>query len=203
MQNGSKTQIYIAFDDIPAIDDLDNDGDIDILTFHPEEGMARYQRSVRVQKGWGADSLNFSLTENCWGKFYESGLGEWVDLSTNQAECKNGLVEDDEPTATLRHAGSTLLTLDMDGDGDKELLLGDISFSNVNKLTNGGNVNQAWMVSQDTFFPKTDIPAYMPIFPACFQADVNHDGIQDLLIAPNSDSGSQDTANVGITGTME
>lgn len=196
LQNGSKTQIYIAFDDIPAIDDLDNDGDIDILTFSPGGGYVEMYRNLSVQKGWGADSLNFSLTESCWGKFYESGLGEWVDLSTNLAECKNGLVEDNEPTATLRHAGSTLLTLDMDGDGDKELLLGDISFSNVNKLTNGGNVNQAWMVSQDTFFPKTDIPAYMPIFPACFQADVNHDGVQDLLIAPNSDSGSQDTANV-------
>ncbi len=196
LQNGTKTQIYIAFDDIPAIDDIDNDGDMDILTFSPGGGYVEYYKNLSVQKGWGADSLNFNLVESCWGKFYESGLGEWVDLSTNPSECNTGLVEDDEPEATLRHAGSTLLTMDMDGDGDKELLLGDISFSNVNRLVNGGNINQAWMSVQDTFFPKTDIPAYMPIFPACYQADVDHDGVRDLLIAPNSDSGSQDTANV-------
>ncbi len=196
LQNGSKTQIYIAFDDIPAIDDIDNDGDLDILTFSPGGGYVEYYKNLSVQKGWGADSLHFNLVESCWGKFYESGLGEFVDLSADPSNCKNGLVEEDEPSATLRHAGSTLLTLDMDADGDKELLLGDISFANVNRLTNGGNINQAWMISQDTFFPKTDIPAYMPIFPACFQADVDHDGVRDLLIAPNSDSGSQDTANV-------
>lgn len=195
LQNGSKTQIYIAFDDIPAIDDIDNDGDMDILTFSPGGGYVEFYRNLSVQKGWGSDSLNFSLTESCWGKFYESGQGEWVDLSANPSECKNGLV-DDEPEASLRHAGSTLLTIDTDGDGDRELLLGDISFANINKLTNGGNINQAWMISQDTFFPKTDTPAYMPIFPACYQVDVDHDGIRDLLIAPNSDSGSQDTANV-------
>ncbi len=196
LQNGSKTQIYIAFDDIPAIDDIDNDGDLDIVTFSPGGGYVELYKNLSIQKGWGSDSLNFSLTESCWGKFYESGLGEWVDLSTTPSECKNGFADGDEPEATLRHAGSTLLTLDMDGDGDKELLLGDISFANINKLTNGGTINQAWMVSQDTFFPKTDTPAYMPIFPACFQVDVDQDGIRDLLIAPNSDSGSQDTANV-------
>ncbi|MCF8237866.1 MAG: VCBS repeat-containing protein [Saprospiraceae bacterium] len=196
LQNGTKTQIYIAFDDIPAIDDIDNDGDMDILTFSPGGGYVEYYKNLSVQKGWGSDSLIYNLVESCWGKFYESGLGEWVDLSTNPSNCKNGLVGEDEPTASLRHAGSTLLTLDMDADGDKELLLGDISFSNINRLTNGGNINQAWMISQDTFFPKTDIPAYMPIFPACYRADVDHDGIRDLLIAPNSDSGSQDTANV-------
>ncbi|HRW76087.1 MAG TPA: FG-GAP-like repeat-containing protein, partial [Saprospiraceae bacterium] len=83
-----------------------------------------------------------------------------------------------------------------DGDGDRELLLGDISFSNINRLVNGGTPNQAWMVSQDTFYPKTDVTVYMPIFPASFLVDVDHDSVRDLVIAPNSDSGSQDTANV-------
>lgn len=196
LNNGTKTQIYIAFDDIPAIDDIDNDGDLDILTFSPGGGYVEWYKNVSMENGWGADSLRFNQVESCWGKFYESGLGEWVDLSMDQGKCYNGFAEDDEPQASYRHAGSTLLTLDTDGDGDRELLLGDISFSNINRLVNGGTPNQAWMVSQDTFYPKTDVTVYMPIFPASFLVDVDHDSVRDLVIAPNSDSGSQDTANV-------
>ena len=195
LQNGTKTQIYVAFDDIPAIDDLDNDGDLDLLTFSPGGGYAEWYKNLSVESGFGADSLEFILVDNCWGKFYESGLGAQVELSPDPGECSLGF-QGDQPAAEIRHAGSTLLTLDTDNDGDKELLLGDISFANINRLVNGGTPNQAWITAQDTFFPAYDEPIDISIFPAVFSVDMDHDGIVDLVAAPNSDSGSQDTANV-------
>jgi len=91
-----------------------------------------------------------------------------------------------------RHAGSTLLTFDNDNDNDKELVLGDLSFNNLNMLYNGGDNEFAFMVDQDTFSPINTLPADIPIFPASFYMDVDNDGKKDLLASPNSDQTGED-----------
>lgn len=197
LPNGTKTQIYIAFDDIPAFDDLDGDGDIDLVTFDPSGGHAYLFRNLSAEKGFGKDSLDFNLADVCWGKFYETGVSEAIHLSDNPSECQTSYTEG-ESQAGLRHAGSTLLTLDANGDGLKDLLIGDVSFANINLLINGGTEFNAWMVAQDTFWPKTDIRVEMPYFPAAFSLDTDLDGRQDILVAPNAVVGALDTANIWL-----
>lgn len=196
LPNGSKTQIYVSQDDIPAFDDVDGDGDIDLITFDPGGGFAHYYRNRALEFGKGPDSLDFSLSDPCWGKFYESGITEAIKLSSSGTMCASTFSGEDELHAQLRHAGSTLLTKDMNGDGLKDIFLGDISFRNITLLTNGGSLQNAWMVKQDTFWPSGGDPVEMPIFPAIFEADFDQDGAMDLIVSPNVDFGALDTANV-------
>jgi hypothetical protein len=181
--NNGNNNLYVSNIDYPAIDDIDMDGDLDILTFNIAGGVIEYFSNQSVERGFGKDSLIYKLEDNCWGKFYESGITKEVDLSDNEDQCALSLVRT-EPRSGL-HAGSTLLTFDMDNDGDKEVVLGDISFTNLNLVVNGGNASKAFMTSQDVAFPKNTESVDLPLFPAAFLLDVNNDGIRDLVAAPN------------------
>lgn len=187
--NSARLQIYVTNIDYPAVDDLDCDGDLDILTFNPSGGYVEMFANQSVELGYGLDTLIFTRAEDCWGGFYESGIVPEVDLSPTFGECIENF--DDDPIE-FRHAGSTLLTFDADNDADKELILGDLSFENLVYLVNGGNCDVAWMNEQDANFPSSNIPTDIPIFPASFYLDVDFDGKKDLLAAANNRLNAQD-----------
>ncbi|MEM6320506.1 MAG: T9SS type A sorting domain-containing protein [Bacteroidota bacterium] len=181
--NSGNNNLYVSSIDYPAIDDIDGDGDLDIITFNVAGGIVEYYQNQSVEQGFQKDSLIYILADRCWGRFFESGLGKELDLSTDPNECVLNL-QAAEPRSGL-HAGSTILTIDLDDDGDKEVILGDISFNNLNLATNGGTPEQAFMTDQDTAFPSNDVSVELPLFPAAFSLDVDNDGIKDLLAAPN------------------
>ncbi len=192
LSNGTRTQIYVSKEDYPAFDDIDGDGDLDILTFSVGGGYVLYYQNQSVELGYEKDSLIYDLVDNCWGGFYESGLSEAISLSIDANECSSGF----QGGAEIRHAGSTLLTLDNDADGDKELLLGDISFTNITMLMNGGNTDNAWMTVQDTFFPSYNLPVDLPIFPSAFYIDMDNDNVKDLVVSPNNGAIAENVKNV-------
>ncbi len=181
--NGTTTQIYVSNIDYPAIDDLDCDGDLDILTFNPAGGYVEFYQNQSIERGYGLDSLIFELKDDCWGGFFESGIDLNLGLADAPGACFNLL---NQEGVTTRHPGSTLLTLDIDNDGVKELILGDITFNYINMLSNSGSCTQAWMSTQDPTFPSYDVPLELEVFPAAFYLDVNNDGKRDLLAAPNA-----------------
>jgi len=185
LPNGSTTQIYVSTIDYPAIDDLDCDGDLDIATFNISGGYVEMYANRSVEMGFGRDSLIFRFVENCWGGIYENAFSPKVEIGPAPGECAGNFTGEDEPL-TFRHSGSTLLTYDGDGDGDKELILGDITFNSINYLTNNGSCQEAWFNQQDTVFPSYNLSAEVPVFPAAFYLDVDNDGKNDLLVAPNS-----------------
>lgn len=189
-----RSQIYVSRIDYPEVQDIDCDGDMDILTFNVAGGVVEYYRNLSKERGHGLDSLVFILHDNCWGDFFESGLTNSVDLSPVKGQCFSRLAED--PPISVRHSGSTILAFDPDLDGDMDLALGDISFNQVNVLHNGGNCTAAWMNAQDPSFPNYNLPIDIPVFPATFLVDVDHDGLKDLLVAPNSIFNSE-PSNVG------
>ncbi len=203
--SSGNNNLYVSSVDYPAIDDIDGDGDLDIVTFNVAGGIVELYDNQSIEKGFGKDSLDFIVADRCWGKFFESGITKEVDLSTNPEECALNF-RASEPRNGL-HAGSTLLTLDMDDDGDKEIILGDISFTNLNLLVNGGTAKAAFMTSQDIAFPSNNVPTDIPLFPAAFYLDVNNDGIKDLLTAPNLGNDIGETYEVAWfyenTGTNE
>ena len=202
--SGFPAVVNVINTDIPAIDDIDNDGDLDVLSFRQTGGYVVYYENQSVELGHGCDSLIFELKTDCWGRFVESAVTNDVSLSPSKDSCygtsyfiggKYGNPYDTITglnTGSVRHAGSTILSFDLDNDGDKEVLLGDVSFSNTVMLTNSGTVDTAWMVSKDSIFPNYDLPIRMDIFPAAFYLDVNNDNKKDLLIAPNEPNVSED-----------
>ena len=186
--DGGSADLTVSNYDLPAIADIDNDGDIDILTFDISGGVVHFYDNQSIELGYGCDSLVYHLETECWGQFYETGndaeilLGICTDPGI--ANAGSPTVEHSFRTA-MRHPGSTLLATDLDGDMDKELILGDVSFDNLVMVVNGGTPDFAEMVSQDITYPSYDLPAVMPTFPAAYQADINNDGLLDLLVSPN------------------
>jgi Secretion system C-terminal sorting domain/FG-GAP-like repeat len=204
------TNIYVSRTDLPSIDDVDGDGDLDIVTFDPGGSYAEWYQNESVERGFKQDSLIFIKADDCWGKFYESQLSKDVLLSKSSTKCANTFGE--PPILHTRHAGSTVTTFDVDGDGDKDLLAGDISFESLSMLTNGGTLKNAYMVAQDTAYPSQNVPVRIPIFPAAYMVDVNNDGKKDMIASPNSVSVPEDyncawlylnSATKGMTPTFQ
>lgn len=188
LKSGGKAQVYITRIDIPSIEDVDCDSDLDILTFNISGGYIEFYQNQSVEKGYGRDSMIFTLQTSCWGGIYEDGLSANMNLAAAPGQCfqSNGTSVD------FRHAGSTLTTTDVDNDGDVDLFVGDVSFNNINLLTNGGTCKQAWFNKQDPRFPGNDKGVDLPIFPAVYMVDVNADGKKEVLVAPNENNGSED-----------
>jgi FG-GAP-like repeat len=193
---GIWNNLAIAQSDIPDINDVDGDGDMDILTFEASVGgQVWWLRNMSVERGFRTDSLIFRLEDRCWGRMYEVGLRAcYCNLSPSASQCAAQFTG----TAPIKerngiHPGSTLLSYDDDGDGDKELILGDVSFTCLNMLVNGGSRTAAWMNDQSTAFPPSE-PVNIPVFPAAFYLDANNDGRKDLIVAPNSRTIGEDRA---------
>ncbi|MBL8003119.1 MAG: T9SS type A sorting domain-containing protein [Flavobacteriales bacterium] len=194
--------LYVTQVDIPGIEDIDNDGDLDIVTFSIFGNYVEYHRNLSVELYGTCDSLKYQIRNRCWGFFSENLNYNTVTLNNpctfNVPDPEFGdsvialtrqeLAARFDPYADASeraHVGSTLLPLDLDGDNDKELLLGDVLSGNVLALTNGGTVDTALMIAQDTAFPSYDEPVNLQIFPAPFYEDVDNDGKRDLIVVPN------------------
>jgi len=188
LANGSTSQVYVSPTDVPSIDDVDGDGDIDILTFNVAGGWVEFYQNRSIQLGYGKDSLIFRKQDMCWGKFFESSLSPDIILSPNPSQCATGFAGD--PVVETRHPGSSLVTFDSDGDGDLEVLIGDVDFPKITFLFNGGTAANAYMTWQDTAFPGNNIPVHIPVFPAPFILDLDNDGKEDFLVAPNQLGGT-------------
>jgi hypothetical protein len=171
--NGFQTSLSSSTTDIPGIIDLDNDGDLDILTVNGNTG------AIDAHINSANCDLDFSVDGTCWGLFTENGLENDVFLNN----CTSGTAKREGSNKTM-HAGGALLSLDLNGDGLKDLLMSDVSFSNVLALYNGGSLDSAVIISKDTAYPAGS-PAEVYLFPAMSYADVTGDGVKDLIIAPN------------------
>ncbi len=189
--NYPKVNIYVLTDDIPGLVDVNGDGDLDIVSFSFFASSAEYYENQSVEQGFGADSLIFDSynLDLCWGKFFEGSFTNTISLG----QCKQGGMEGSE---AARHAGSTICLFDKDGDGDQDLLLGDIAYNTMIYLLNGGDSAEANMVSYDTIFPAYNTPINMPVFPAAFIVDADHDGVNDLLVSPNARGALRNIKNV-------
>jgi hypothetical protein len=177
-QGGGYTNIYVTYADYPGIYDVDNDGDLDILTFSPLGSFVDLHTNLGIETYGTADSLLFERTETCWGHFAENDESNklYLDTCTNFKTYEN--IADNE-----RHTGSTLLLLDLDADEDADLLLSDIDYPGLYSLTNGGTPQDANIISYDTVFPSESETASIFSMPVAAYIDVNNDGVKDLLIS--------------------
>ena len=180
--------IFISAVDIPAVADVDNDGDLDILTFKITGGFIEYHKNLAMENTGNCDTILFELSESCWGNFYE-GLNTYT-LNCQNCQCPPII---NHPNSKQKHAGSTLLAIDIDNDNDKDIILGDISFNNLNLLINGGDSLNANMIMVDSLFPSNNLntlPANLEIFPAAYYLDLTNDGVKDLMVTTNSENNS-------------
>ncbi|MBK9253890.1 MAG: T9SS type A sorting domain-containing protein [Saprospiraceae bacterium] len=177
------TQIYVSSIDFPGIIDVDGDGDVDILTFEPDGSLLQFYRNLSVDENLPIDSLKFVRQDVCWGRFSENEFSQEITLSNDPFSCATGFTSGGNEGQ--RHSGSGVMPFDADGDGDIDLVLGDLANKHVTFLKNGGTNQNAWMTSQDIRFPSYDTPIEIEIFLATFYVDVDGDGKRDLIATPN------------------
>ncbi len=194
--SGNINNLYVSSIDLPAYVDIDGDTDIDVLTFHLGGERVEYHKNVSIENYGHADSLEFVMMNECWGKFMESDQNNSVILNATDGLCGTPSISNPEKYA--RHAGSSLLSIDLNNDNVMDLILGDVAYNNLVGLTNGGiapNQNSA-MVSADQNYPSNTTPVDLPIFPAPFYVDVDHDDIKDLLVGTNANGGSANRESI-------
>jgi hypothetical protein len=197
---GTQLNLYVSSADIPAIVDVEGDGDLDILTYHIGGQHLQYHKNLSIETYGIPDSLIFELKNECWGIYREDINTNSVFLNDNTPPCAEGNVPGAEMNVpddvlkskpsdqTPKHSGSTVLALDIDNSGVLDLVLGDVSFNNLVLLTNGGsspNTNSA-MISADPSFPSNTLPVNLEVFPAPFYVDVDFDNVKDLLVGTNA-----------------
>ncbi|MCF8258104.1 MAG: T9SS type A sorting domain-containing protein [Flavobacteriales bacterium] len=176
--------IYVSPSDLPAIMDVDGDGDIDIITFSLTGLSAEYHRNMSMELYGNCDSLIYELDNSCWGNFSEDIAS--VNVTLNYDCGGPGIDGIEESRHGQRHSGFTLLGFDKDGDGDQDMLVSNVSFNNMNLLTNGGAPQLANITAQDITFPQGmggSAPIDIYTFPAAFLADADNDGKRDLIAA--------------------
>ena len=189
-----QSAIIISEVDIPSFVDIDGDQDIDILTFKQSGGYVEYHKNLSQEMYGNCDSLVFNLETDIWVEFYE-GLNTYEFNSCNEDAINN----QNEFRSSGPHSGSSTLALDMDGDDDMDLILGDVSFNNLNLLVNGGDNQNANMISVNQNFPLgngSNVSADINSFPAAFYLDVNNDNIRDLVVSPNTENNSENFESI-------
>jgi hypothetical protein len=184
---GLWNNFQVATSDVPAIDDIDGDGDLDIVHFAAGTSTyLTYLQNQSVERGFGLDSLQFVLADVCWGKFFENGQTScFAKLSTNPDECAPPGLDGEVDDRDGIHPGATTTTFDSDGDGDKDVLIGNISYDCLLYMRNGGNATNGFMDYQEPNFPSYDEPVDLRTFPSAHFFDVDLDGKKDLVVSPN------------------
>lgn len=173
--------------DIPAIVDVDNDGDLDFLSYYGDGYYMNWYQNVQVEKSLPKDSVVIRLADRCWGKMIQSylrthSLGISCDNSSLSKITESG------STAKITDGGNTPCLIDLDGDNDYDVLDGHRAFNYIVFLRNGKFPSglRDSMVYQDTAWTTMGDTVKIAQWAAAFHLDVDNDGKRDLLLSPNT-----------------
>lgn len=192
--NGSSfANIYVSLIDLPAITDVDGDGDVDVVSFEPDGSFASFYRNLSVEESLDFDQFKFERPTICWGGFAENQFNENITLSDNAFNCAQGFAPGNSGS---RHSGSTLTIFDTNGDGLQDIIIGDLGSSKLKKLVNRGTKSTAWIRELEVNFPVDDITVDLDYFVACYFVDVDADGKRDLIVAPNEINNAENNDHI-------
>jgi FG-GAP-like repeat/Secretion system C-terminal sorting domain len=162
----------------PAIEDVDGDGRLDVLTydFAATSPAIYYYRNTTAT---GCGGLEFREASSYWG-----------GLTACLAGCGSFTFAPDQcrPLPRPAHTGGFNIALfDLDGDGDKDLLTGRDNCPELTVLRNEGTAQTARFTAAGTnaLAPFSAAPVRLPNFPAAYPVDVTFDGRPDLVVAAN------------------
>jgi hypothetical protein len=172
----SNVNLQLNASDIPVIDDIDGDGDLDILNVRfVGIGTIEYHKNLSMERTGTCDSLQLERVTQAFGNLEECDCNFFA---FGGAPCNS------IPNGRTEHAGGkAMLTLDVDGDGDRDLFFSEENCTELSFLENKGTAETANMNSV-TAFPATN-PINFNLFPAAYYEDVDFDGKRDLLASPN------------------
>jgi hypothetical protein len=205
--NPFEHRIAVTNADLPVIDDIDGDGDLDILSFNIFNSSfinhLHWYRNMSVENGRGCDSLEYVLETACWGLFEERGDSNRVGMSPSVDSCYNNQYFDvmrqaANPNVTSsvrevvtnhrspRDPGASLALFNFNGDTIPDMIIAGIDFRTANVLS-GVEINDTILITtQNNFYPLYDKSIDIYTYPSMFFLDVNNDGKKDMLAAPST-----------------
>lgn len=194
--------LYVSNADIPALSDIDNDGDLDVVTFGLGASYMEYHKNMSMELYGTCDSLKFQMANRCWGYAAENPMNNnytLFDTCMGNVSSPELAPTDATNREAARHAGSCELCIDLDGDLDKEFIVGDISYNNLTMLSNTGTLTDGSFGAKDTLFPSNTASTTavdLTIFPCAFYTDINFDGVKDLVVSPSAANVSENFNSV-------
>jgi len=188
--------IYTVSLDIPAIEDYDGDGDLDIFTFTEQATTIYFFKSLQAENG-NCETMDYVCGNRCYGMVGESPESFSMILGSDFI-C--GLNVTDPRSNEMLHTGGTLCSIDLDNNGLHDLVVGDVTETNLGALL----MDNAWDGLDSVIAFQNDFPLQqgatvqvnLPLFPAAYYEDVTADGIRDLIVASNSYSAMDDRNGV-------
>ncbi len=176
-----QTNLQLNSLDLPAIVDVDGDGDLDILNFNFITGKeVEFHRNKSIENT-GACGLDLVRITKQYGDFKECSCDSYA---FGLGECPtNGRVE---------HIGSkTILSFNYLSEDVQDLLIGQEYCDLPALLPNTGTPTDVKLETVFFDFPAMDNSLRMD-FPAFYSLDLYSDGVNDLIAAPNNyDANSQ------------
>ncbi len=191
--NGQELIVYHAISDVPAIEDFDNDGDLDIVNFEAGGTFMYFHENIATGGSEPADFFQFIRRSSCYGGVLESATDGTINLASSPGTCATPLA----PTGggvnnrSGIHPGSTITATDLDGDGDLDLLLGDINSDFMTELINEPVNGTAFFTQANVNWPRGTTPVQITFFPAAYPVDFDEDGINTYLVSPTNQNVSQ------------
>lgn len=178
--------------DLPAILDLDGDGDLDIVTFDFASGSnLELHKNLSQEQQGNAEALVFKKITSCWGGIFEGATCGDFTFGVNCNRQHNGSGGGSQAADRIKHVGSSICLLDLNGDQALDALIGDVSCPHLYRMINTRNNQDAQFNEYAQDFPPS-YPVNLPIFPAAVHEDVDFDGKKDLLVIPNVFSNQAD-----------
>lgn len=182
---------------VPVIEDFNGDGDLDIMQYMTtlkgtDCGVFVLFENQSMENYGVPDSLEFFVTNKCWGKLaIGGGLPGWRNYDCDTTCNANDAMRSDIAITQAAH--------DINGDGSLDLLLSYTHDTKLHAYTNTGNNTEGWIdlsVTDETF-PSSGTPVNIQNMPVPYFMDVDHDGNDDMIAACNQFNtltNEQDTA---------
>jgi hypothetical protein len=172
--------LLVVATDVPALIDVDDDGDLDVITFEILGNFVEMHQNMSMERYGVPDSLEFVRNGLCWGNFVKEHCNDFsLGIDCGSVENLGA-----KPNGRIMHAGNAILMQDMNGDGKKDMLMGHVTCDNIARLINTGTNRVANFTSFDANYPAQN-PINFTIFPAAYSEDVDFDGVKDIIAAPN------------------
>ncbi len=155
--------------DIPLLIDLDGDGDLDILTFNFATGdYLEYYRNTSVERKGERDIDGFASAQIRWGGFEFCGCGN-ISFGFTCGGQPIATAPVPGPNLRVEHAGGhSMLYADLNGDGVRDLLMGQDECSVLYFLPNRGTDEAPVFDSFENSLPGIGPLPEFPIFHAAY-----------------------------------
>jgi hypothetical protein len=164
--------LKVNLTDIPVIEDIDHDGDLDILNMEfASSRTIEFHKNMSVEIAGNADSLQMELVTQKWANWEVCDCNSFI---LNNEPCPQG--------GRIQHTGGkAILLADIDADGDYDFFFSDEACSTVQFFQNTGSSDTPVFQTPEPF---QNIDVHM--FPATYWEDVDADGFRDIIVASNA-----------------